>query len=76
MMAQLLLLGFTLAALALPVSGLLSGTLPDFGFLGFPVSRSDRPKTFWFLFTVYGLMAGALFLCSSGEPLASSAEAT
>ena len=69
-MAQLMLLGFTLATLALPVAGLVSGsTLPDFGYLSFPVSRSDRPKTFWFLFTFYSLIAGALFLCFVGRAL-------
>lgn len=66
--AQLMLLGFTLAALALPAFGLMTGTIPDLPYnVGTLVSRTRRPKTFWFLFTIYSLMAGALFLCFVGR---------
>lgn len=68
MVAQLMLLGFTLAALALPAFGLMTGTIPDLPYnVASLVSRMRRPKTFWFLFTIYSLMAGALFLCFVGR---------
>lgn len=67
MTAHLMLLGFTLSAFAFPVFGLMSGGLPNLGGAGFWVSRSDRPKTFWFLFAIYSFIAGALFLCFVGR---------
>ncbi|HUP67358.1 MAG TPA: hypothetical protein VM145_04000 [Sphingomicrobium sp.] len=69
MIAQLMLLGFTLSALAFPVYGLLTGKLPDFGYTYVQVSRSDRPKTFWFLFAVYSFIAAGFLLCFIGRAI-------
>ncbi|QZP08201.1 hypothetical protein [Caenibius sp. WL] len=67
MKAQLILLAITLVALALPAFGLKSGKLPDFGYVGAEIDRERRPRAFWFLFSVYSFMAGALVACFIGR---------